>query len=135
MMTIFIRFLLVGILNTGFSYGLYVIFLSLGFNYIFANLLATVAGIVFSFRSQGKFVFSNTDPRRFIRFFCGWLVIWCINIFLIKGFQFVGLNAYWAGAVALFPTVAISFIVQKYFVFRKSRRNLFDHENGLENRI
>jgi len=114
----FVRFLLVGGLNTGFSYGLYVVLVWAGMHFVAANLLATVAGILFSFRTNGRFVFRNTDASLFSRFVPAWLSLWLLNVGLIAGLVRWGLDPYSAGALALVPTVAVSYLVQKHFVFK-----------------
>ncbi len=64
----FIRFLIVGILNTAFGYGVYTLFLFLGIQYQIASLAALICGILFSFNTQRKFVFTSTKKGLFIRF-------------------------------------------------------------------
>jgi len=117
-----VRFLLVGVLNTGFSYGLYVILVWAGVHFAVANLVATVAGILFSFRMQGRFVFGNTDGALLWRFVPVWIVLWLLNVGLITALVRWGLDPYSAGALALVPTVAASYLVQKHFVFNAVRR-------------
>ena len=56
----FIRFLIIGILNTAFGYGVYTLFLFFGVQYQLASMGALIFGIVFSFNTQRKFVFNNT---------------------------------------------------------------------------
>ena len=101
----FIRFLLVGGLNTGFSYAaVHATFLSgVGLSYPVANLIALICGIFFSFYTQGKFVFQNTDRELFWRFVVVWGLIYLANISIIGVLVHAGLNAYAAGAVALVP--------------------------------
>ena len=69
----FVRFILIGVVNTGFSYAVYAVLLLLGFHYAVANLVALILGIVFSFRTQGRFVFYNSSQQLFLRFVFGWL--------------------------------------------------------------
>lgn len=59
--SLFLRFLLVGLLNTGFSFSLYMLMVWLGMHFAAANLFATLTGIAFSFRTQGTLVFGQ--PR------------------------------------------------------------------------
>jgi len=113
-----VRFVLVGVLNTAFSYLVYAALLYLGLNFATANFGACALGILFSFRTQGVLVFRNPAPHLLLRYSLFWLVIYLCNIGLIKLFILFGLNAYVAGALALPPIVAMSFILQKYFVFR-----------------
>lgn len=117
----FVRFLLVGGLNTGFSYAIYAALLFAGFGYVAANFGALVLGIVFSFRTQGTFVFGNRDGKLIFRFAACWGVIFLVNILLIAALLRAGLNAYWAGALALLPTTVASYFVQKLLVFGSSQ--------------
>src|SRR5262245_5852423 len=99
----FIRFLLVGGLNTAFSYAVYAFFLYVGVPYALANLLAILVGIAFSFRTQGTLVFRNPDLRLIGRFVACWLLIWGLNVGLIALLLRGGLDAYVAGALASVP--------------------------------
>ncbi|MEP6939679.1 MAG: GtrA family protein [Rudaea sp.] len=115
-----VRFVLVGVLNTAFSYLVYAALLYIGLNFALANFGACALGILFSFRTQGVLVFKNPAPRLLLRYAAFWLCVYACNIGLIKLFLLLGLNAYAAGALALPPIVAMSFILQKYFVFRQA---------------
>ncbi len=118
----FIRFLIVGGVNTAFSYAVYACLLYTGLPYVIANFGALVAGTVFSFRTQGRFVFGNQDARLIVRFAACWIAIFAVNIVLIRLLLFLGLNAYWAGAWAMIPVTLLSFFIQKFVVFSASRR-------------
>ena len=112
-----IRFVLIGVVNTAFSFGRYLLFVYMGLHFATANLLATLAGILFSFRTQGRFVFSDTRWSRLFRFFPLWVALYGFNVLLIALFSRLELNAYEAGALALLPTVALSYFLQRRFVF------------------
>ena len=114
----FLRFLLVGIVNTAFSYGVYAALLWVGLNYALANLIALLLGIAFSFKTQGRIVFRNPDNGLIGIFAASWLVIYLLNIALIHVFMSLGLDAYAAGLVALPMMVALSYVAQRYVVFR-----------------
>ena len=116
-----LRFLLVGVLNTAFSYSLYVSFVWAGLHFATANLCATAVGIVFSFRTQGALVFGNRDWRLLRRFVPVWIFVYGINVALIAVFVRGGFNPYVAGALALPPTVALAFLLQRRFVFAADR--------------
>lgn len=117
----FVRFVLVGLLNTGFSYAVYALFLYVGLPYVLANLMALLLGIVFSFRTQSTLVFRNRDPRLLMRFAACWLLIFGLNIGLITLLMRAGLDAYAAGALALLPMTLISYFVQRLLVFGSSQ--------------
>lgn len=114
----FARFVSVGALNTGFSYGVYAAMLFAGMHYAAASLTAMAAGTVFSFRTQGSLVFGNRDWRPFGRFLLAWAVIWgCNVVFIAALMRFTGADEYLAGAVAVAPVALLSFVVQKHLVF------------------
>ena len=117
----FVRFLLVGVLNTAFSYGVYASLLYVGLPYVVANLGALLLGIAFSFRTQGRLVFGNSSGRLLQRFAACWGAIWLVNVLLIALLVRAGLSAYAAGAVALVPSTVFSYFVQKILVFGGSR--------------
>lgn len=75
-----IRFFVVGVLNTGFSYGIYAVGIFLGQTYIVASLVSIVAGILFSFKTQGSFVFNNASNRLFFLFVANWIAIYLLMI-------------------------------------------------------
>ena len=105
----FARFVLVGVINTAFSYSIYAGLLFVGFHYAFANFLALVLGIIFSFRMQGRFVFGNTDISLAGRFLLGWGLIYIVAVLLIGWMIRLGLDGYSAGALAL-PCYYIAFV-------------------------
>lgn len=114
----FLRFVAIGIVNTAFSYGVYSFFLFLEFNYAIANFLALLSGILFSFKTQGYFVFRNPNNRLIGRFVLGWSFIYVATITLIGRLVAFGLDAYTAGALALPFSTLLSYLTQKHFVFR-----------------
>jgi putative flippase GtrA len=116
-----LRFLVVGVLNTGFSYGVYALGLYLGLRYELANLLSLVLGILFSFRTQKAWVFTGARSAHFGRFVLAWGVIYLFNIGLIRLGIGLGLDAYLAGAAALPFVVCASYLVQNHLVFRTKK--------------
>ena len=114
-----IRFVVVGVLNTSFSYMIYSIFVFSGLGYQLANLLSLLVGILFSFKTQGRFVFNNRSNGLFGRFVLSWIFIYLCSIGIIGLIMRFGFDAYAAGALALPFNVGLSFVAQKYFVFRR----------------
>ncbi len=113
-----IRFVIVGLINTAFSYLIYAGLLYLGLNFALANLGAVILGILFSFRTQGRFVFNNTDRNLLGRFFVAWIVVYLVAISIIGTLGLYDIDPYTAGALALPASAIASFFIQKYFVFR-----------------
>lgn len=118
----FIRFVLIGILNTAFGVGLYCLFIYWGIPYRSAVLLSTILGVLFNFKTIGTFVFKNTKNQLIFKFVAAYVIIYLVNIGLINLLlELTELNEYIAGIIAT-PIVAIaSFVLQKYFVFKQVR--------------
>jgi putative flippase GtrA len=111
------RFLLIGGVNTAFSYGVYAVLLFCGLNYAIANLMALVAGIGFSFKTQGRFVFQNTNNRLIVRFVAGWTLVYLVNVLLLREMIAAGTNRYVAGGLAVPAIVVFSYLIQRFMVF------------------
>ena len=108
---------MVGGINTLFGYGLFALFIFLGFHYAMASFLATVLGILFNFKTTGVLVFQNKDNRLLFRFFGVYGVVFVINVLMLKVLGNVGFDMYIAGALVIVPLAVLSFVLNKLFVF------------------
>jgi putative flippase GtrA len=114
----FIRYLVVGVFNTGLTYLVYCLLLWSGLRFQWANFGAVIVGILIGFTTQSRFVFANGDWRKLLPFALVWGVMYAINIALIWALKQAGLNDYIAGLAAMPFVVVIAFLVQKFIVFR-----------------
>ena len=114
------RFLVVGVMNTGFSYLIYAMFLQAGLNFALANFFSMVCSILFSFKTQGRLVFANAENRLFKRYIVSWSCLYLFNITIIYLLGRAGVNPYLGGALALAPVIAMSYFLQKLWVFNAS---------------
>jgi len=114
-----LKFLAVGLLNTIFGYSLYALFLFMGMSYSLALTGATALGILFNFKTIGKMVFKSSDNTLIIKFFLVYIIIFFANLLLIKCFISIGINAYTSGIIVIIPLSIVSFILNKYFVFKR----------------
>lgn len=117
----FIRFVLVGILNTAFGYGVYCLMIWIGVPYWWATLISNVLGVLFNFKTIGILVFENSNNRLFCRFVSCYVLAYGLNVGIIYLLtHYTGLNDYWSGLIAT-PFVALfSFFYQKLIVFKKT---------------
>jgi putative flippase GtrA len=113
----FVRFLLVGVLNTLFGYGCFYAFLHLGLHYTAAMALATALGVLFNFKSTGALVFGSRDNRLIFRFVASYLVVYLTNITGIAVFEKAGLTPQVGGALMLLPMAVLAFVLNKKYVF------------------
>lgn len=115
----FLRFLVVGGLNTLFGFGCYVALVSLGLHYVLAVLLGTILGVLFNFQTTRKLVFASHDNRLIFRFFAVYVVQYATNIGLLSALVSAGFSKIVAGAILVLPMALFSFVLQRKFVFTR----------------
>lgn len=113
----FIRFLMVGLMNSAFGYGCFALLVYLGLHYSSALLLATILGVAFNFKSTGSLVFGSHNNKLIFRFVLGYALVYCINLGGIAIFSFFDVVPYFSGLILLLPMAALSFIINNRFVF------------------
>jgi putative flippase GtrA len=113
----FLRFLVVGGVNTVFGYGVFALLILLGLHYVIAALLATICGVLFNFKTTGTIVFRNKDNRLIFRFFGVYLITYLLNIGLLKIFDMYGVGSLIAQAIIVLPLAFVSFLLMRKFVF------------------
>lgn len=114
-----IRYGIVGILNTLFSYGVFALMVFFDFKYQIASLVSIVIGILFSFMSQGVVVFGGVTTTALARYVSVWCVLYLANILLIDLLVRLSFSIYLAGAVATVPIVVLAYFLMKLFVFQR----------------
>jgi putative flippase GtrA len=113
----FLRFLAVGVLNSLFGYGIFATLLLAGMHYSLALLLATVAGVLFNFKTTGILVFGSRDNRLLFRFVATYAVVYAVNVSLLKALLLAGLDPYLAGALLVLPVATLAFVLNRKLVF------------------
>ena len=112
-----IKFLMVGILNTTFGYGIYLLCLSLSLHFSLAITIANILGILFNFKSIGILVFNNKNNNKFFRFVAVYTVIYLCNLISVGILKSLGLASWAAGILVLLPLAFLSYYLNKQFVF------------------
>ena len=114
------KFIFVGILNTIFGYSLFALFIYLGLYYPLAVLLSTILGVLFNFKTIGRLVFDSNDNGLIFRFIFVYAITYLLNIFFLWLLKKLGSeNMYIDGFALLIPLAAVSFLLNKFFVFRR----------------
>ena len=113
----FLRFLVVGSLNTAVGYGFfYIALLTMPTTFI-ALCVSTLVAIAFNFVSTGTVVFGSRDPRRIVRF-CGvYAVVFAYNAIGLSSLEAAGIAPALAGLLLLPGAVTISYLLNSSFVF------------------
>jgi putative flippase GtrA len=117
----FIRFILVGIINTIAGYIFYATFIFFGFDYKLAVLFGTILGVIFNFKTIGHFVFKNNNNSLILKFISVYVVTYFLSIFIIGIAKEYGYNDYIAGVFSIIPCALVSFLLNKFYVFKKGK--------------
>ncbi len=112
-----LRFGAVGLINTAVSYGLYSLLIFVGFGYPAASFCALCGGIIWSFFTQGRLVFRQKLQGRFPRYLLVWGLLYFANLGVLALLAALGAGPYLAGFIAIAPVTALSFLLQRHFVF------------------
>tara|TARA_B100000768_G_C11248817_1_gene363077 strand:+ start:153 stop:554 length:402 start_codon:yes stop_codon:yes gene_type:complete len=115
----FIKFIFIGIINTIFGYGIYLLFLLIGFNFVIAALLSTILGIIFNFFTTGRFVFKSTNNYLILKFVMVYIFIYLFTISGLSILYLYGFSYEIGGALMLAPNALLSFFLNKRLVFNE----------------
>ena len=115
----FFKFLFVGILNTAFSYFLYVVFVTLGLKANIALFFQYVIGVLWNFKTTGSIVFNNKKNYLIFKFIASYIFTFIINSICLS-YLVTFLNDYLAQALLILPIALLSFIILKYWVFKSN---------------
>ena len=113
-----VTFILVGILNTMFGYGLFAFLMLLGLHYSLCIILATIICILFNFKTTGVIVFRNHNNKLLLKYVLLYGIMCLLSIILLRISEILGFNLYIAGLVITCIMPLISFILQKKWVFK-----------------
>lgn len=117
----FLKFLLVGGMNTLVGYLVFSLFLFLNFHYTLASFFALIFGILFNFKTHGLLVFGSRDNTLIFRYVISWGFIYMIAITCLAGFEWCGINLYIANALLMPPLAVLAFFINLKFVFQENR--------------
>lgn len=113
----FVRFLLVGGLNTVFGYGVFAVLVLAGVPYAAAVFISTTLGVLFNFKSYGTLVFGSHDNRRIARFVAVYVVCYFLNVIPLWWAERNGFSVLVAGAIIALPIAAVGFVLNRRYVF------------------
>jgi len=116
----FFIFLFVGGINTTVNYGIYAFLIYVGLGHIIAASCAFAVGMVFNFKTHGKFVFGAGNKNSFYLYVVCWLVIYCVNIGALDLLIRNGADSYLAGLLMIPPMAVLAFLVLRFVVFRST---------------
>ncbi|TBR36492.1 MULTISPECIES: GtrA family protein [Dyella] len=113
----FIRFVLVGGLNTLFGFTVYALFVVAHSPTWVALIGGNLAGIVFNFLTTGHFVFLDVSRRRLPRFVAAYLLTYAMNLVLIAWLNKLTYNAIVSQAILTPFMAVVSYVLLSKLVF------------------
>ncbi len=117
----FIRFILIGGLNTLFAYIIVVIFLLLNFHYTIATLFSAIVSITSGYFLNKKLVFIVSKAKSIFIYYLFWAIMYFFNIFI----QFfllelsISSNLYLNSFIATILVTITSYLTNKFYFFKK----------------
>ena len=118
----FLKFSIVGVINTLIYMALYYIFLYFGLYYLLANVLAYVLSIINSFLLNKKFVFKveGSVVRRLVKVFISYGITMSISSGLMYVLvDFLNISEWIAPYITFIVTIPVSFLLQKLWAFKR----------------
>jgi putative flippase GtrA len=115
----FVRFLIVGVMNTIFGYGVFTSCMLLGINYKLSLFISMILGTLFNFKSLGTFVFSSRDNKLIVKFFAVYILIYFVNVGMLRVASSYFENLIIVQAFFVLPVAFLTFIMMSRFVYKK----------------
>ena len=113
----FVRFLLVGGLNTLFGYCLFALLVWFKLPYPVAIGLATIGGVALNFQTTGRLVFGGAPMERVGRFVIVYGVVYVLNVAGVAAMLRLYFSLYIANALVIIPLALVTYVLQLKFVF------------------
>jgi putative flippase GtrA len=115
----FVRFLVVGALNTAFGYALFAAFVLVGLHYGLAAALSTVLGVLFNFQTIGRIVFESRDHSLVYRFAAVYGITYVLNVGILRALEGTHVHVLVIQAALVLPMAVVAFVLHRRFVFRR----------------
>ena len=113
------RFLVIGVVNTLFSYLIYTVLVLLGLHYSLATLIATILGIIFNFFTTGRIVFKNQQNALLPRFVLVYGLTYGVHVLLLGLLiDRLGVNKLIAEAIVTLPIALLSYLLNSIITFK-----------------
>jgi len=115
----FVRFLVVGAVNTAFGYGVFAITVLAGALPLVALVVTYIIGVIFNYFTTGKFVFKRGGgAAAFVRFVSAYVLIYAFNVGMYKLINILVANPLLVQAMCVPIVATFSFVLFKFHVFK-----------------
>ena len=125
----FIKFGIVGAINTAVYYIFYSGLVYINVSYLLANIVAVILSVLNSYFWNNRYVFKMKKNEKrntcttLIKTFLAYVGIWLIlsNIVLVLFVEIIHVSEYIAPVFVLFITVPLNFVINKYWAFKPTK--------------
>ncbi len=119
----FTQFGLVGVSNVLVTYGIYYVLVLVGINYLFANTVGYIIGILNSYYWNNKYVFQNkiqNNVSKLVKVFASYFITYIINIVVLDMLvERVRISRFAAPVIIIIITIPINFLLNKFWAFKE----------------
>lgn len=112
-----IRFCIAGAINTLASYCIFAALIYIGLVYWFAVLVCYVIGLIINYKTLKMIAFNDSSKQSLLNFFFIFCGLYLVNIGALKILIGFDISPYLAAWIVAIPLAALSFIMNKKFVF------------------
>ncbi len=116
-----LKFAVVGLSNTAISLAVYYVLLSLGFNYIVANVIGFIISVLNAYYWSRKYVFTSSvnQAKTIARVYVSYGLTFLLSNFLLYFLvDHIGVSEKIAPIDVLLFTVPANFLLNKFWAFR-----------------
>jgi len=117
----FIKFLIVGAINTLFGFGVYSACIFFDSPVPIALLISMILGTLFNFFSTGRYVFNQYSLYFLPRFLICYLFIYILNISLFEVIFSKINNKIYTQAILVLPLAVLSYFLMNKFAFSRKK--------------
>ena len=115
----FMRFIVIGVVNSVFGYSLFAFFLILRLRPEVALLMATIIGLIFNIYTTRRIVFQDQKQSKIFAFLAVYFFVYITNAVALRFLTYMSLSPL-VSQFALLPVAAIlTYILLQKIVYRK----------------
>ncbi len=108
----FVKFLVVGVLNTAIGWAIYAVLLRLlGLPWQVALALAYVIGVMWNFFTHARLVFLTRGFGRLPAYVVAYVMVFLLNKWVLSRVIAAGVSELWAQALLLLPMAMVTFVL------------------------
>lgn len=107
----FMRFAMVGVLNTAFGYALFTVLSLSGLPPQVALIISFSGGVLWNFMTHARLVFDTRGMGRLPYYILSYLVVYAFNALSLEGLLSMGLQPIVAQGLIVLPAAILAFIL------------------------